>query len=90
MSEELDKYVQSLKVTELRDELKKRNLSINGLKAQLIQRLKDAIASEKEGNEQEEDIPAVQDNEGLYISFFIWRKVHVFYIRANKRGIRKQ
>ena len=45
-------FIHSLKVTELRDELKKRGLSYAGLKAALAERLTEAMLQEKGGNSE--------------------------------------
>ncbi len=59
MADEVDQFVQGLKVTELRDELKKRGLTTAGNKAVLAQRLKTAMT----------DVDKV---EGLYESVLLW------------------
>ncbi|XP_003385794.1 PREDICTED: heterogeneous nuclear ribonucleoprotein U-like [Amphimedon queenslandica] len=63
MSEDVEQYVQKLKVTELREELKKRGLGLGGVKAVLAQRLQEAMEAEGEtGNHKEPEEPA--DEEG--------------------------
>ena len=88
MAEEVDQYIQGLKVTELRDELKKRGMSSAGLKAALVQRLKEAmlqdkgenggvsLSDEKEGDDQ----PPVENEEGKWFIYFFSIERFFFYI----------
>ena len=54
MAEEVEQFVQGLKVTELREELKKRGLSSAGNKAILAQRLKTAMKADVGENGEQE------------------------------------
>lgn len=68
MADEVDR----LKVTELREELKKRGISYVGNKAALVQRLKNAIASNEKADQEE-----TEEKEGKFDSgslFFITMK----------------
>ncbi len=59
MAEEIDKVVDVLKVTELREELRKRDLSTTGNKAVLVQRLKTAMMEDVEKNGGEDNSEGV-------------------------------
>ena len=51
-----ESHVAKLKVVELKEELKKRNLSYAGIKSVLAQRLLEAMAKEKEGSSNDEQV----------------------------------
>lgn len=73
MSEDVEQYVQKLKVTELREELKKRGLALGGVKAVLAQRLQEAMEAEGEtGNHKEPEEPA--NEEGT--AYLLYHTVH--------------
>ena len=60
-AQEVEDFVSPLKVTQLREELKKRNLSSSGAKSVLAQRLQEFLVKEKEqgvgnGEPQEESV----------------------------------
>ena len=55
--ENVDEFVSALKVVELREELKKRNLSYAGNKSALAQRFKEFLQKEKEGEKGENGVP---------------------------------
>ena len=59
MAEEINKAVDVLKVTELREELRKRDLSTTGNKAVLVQRLKASMMEDVEKNGGEENSEGV-------------------------------
>ena len=59
MAEEINKAVDVLKVTELREELRKRDLSTTGNKAVLVQRLKTSMMEDVEKNGGEENSEGV-------------------------------
>lgn len=63
MSEEVETFIQGLKVADLRDELKKRGLVTTGLKAVLVQRLQEAMMSEL-GDPSDNNEPAEENKEG--------------------------
>ena len=54
-TDDVEGYVGSLKVVELRDQLKKRNLSPVGNKSALAQRLQEFLQKEKEGKQKESE-----------------------------------
>ena len=55
--ENVDEFVSGLKVVELREELKRRNLSYAGNKSALAQRFKEFLQKEKEGEKGENGVP---------------------------------
>lgn len=55
--ENVDEFVSALKVVELREELKRRNLSYAGNKSALAQRFKEFLQKEKEGEKGENGVP---------------------------------
>ena len=72
MSEEVEQYVQKLKVTELREELKKRGLGQSGVKAVLAQRLQEAMEAEGEtGNHKESEEPANEEGTTYLLCHFV-------------------